>query len=174
MEMDYFTFYNLPRTFRLNEGRLKRSFFEKSRTFHPDFYIQKADKEKEEALQWATYNNQAYQTLKNEDKRMKYILELEGVLIEGEKYQLPPIFLMQMMELNEEVMELSFQMEAQRATALKAKLTTIEQEMMQSIEQSMKDFDQAADKTALKKIKEFYFKKRYLLRIRESLSKFGG
>jgi hypothetical protein len=43
--------------------------------------------------------------LQDRDQTIKYVLQLKGLLEEEEKYQLPPDFLMEMMEMNEKLLE---------------------------------------------------------------------
>ena len=47
--------------------------------------------------------NKALKIFKDEDQTIKYVLQLKSLLEEEEKYQFPPAFLMEMMELNEEL-----------------------------------------------------------------------
>jgi len=47
----------------------------------------------------STLNTRAFQTLSDFDKRMKYILGLKNMIQEGERYELSPEFLMEMMEI---------------------------------------------------------------------------
>ena len=49
--------------------------------------------------------NKGYKTFQNDDETIKYVLQLKGLLEEDEKYELPPDFLMEMMELNEILMD---------------------------------------------------------------------
>jgi molecular chaperone HscB len=50
--------------------------------------------------------NKAFTTFQDPDKTIKYVLQLKGLLEEEEKYELPPDFLMEVLEINEELMEL--------------------------------------------------------------------
>ena len=49
------------------------------RAAHPDRFVNATDAEKRVAMQWATRANEAYQTLKNPQKRARYLCELNGV-----------------------------------------------------------------------------------------------
>ena len=49
--------------------------------------------------------NKGFKILKDPDKTIKYVLEIKGLLQEEEKYELPPDFLTEMMELNERLMD---------------------------------------------------------------------
>lgn len=173
---NFFTFYNLPISFNINEQQLKKAFLKKSKQYHPDFYTQAEEEEKQLALQMSTVNNEAYKTLSNKDERVKYILTLEDVLVPGEKYQLPPSFLMEMMDINEQLME--FEMDKPQKEEweqINDTINALNNTLMQAAEDQMRQYDTGnSNKTVLSKIKEFYYKKKYLLRIKESLSKFAS
>ena len=87
------------------------------------------------------------------------MLQLKGLLVEEEKYQLPPDFLMEVMELNENL-------SAGTANLLENFETLIYSEVKAIIE----NYDDNKSSTAdLLKVKEFYFKKKYLQRILDRL-----
>jgi molecular chaperone HscB len=71
---------------------------------HPDKFVSATDAEKRVAMQWATRANEAYQTLKNPQKRAQYLCELNGVDLQTESNTaMPMAFLMQQMEWREEL-----------------------------------------------------------------------
>src|SRR6185295_1723150 len=104
--MNYFEFYDIPVSFRVNEEVVKKKYHELSRKFHPDFFISHPSEKQQEVLEMSMLNTRAFQTLSDFDKRMKYILELKNMIHEGERYELPPEFLMEMMDINETLIEL--------------------------------------------------------------------
>ena len=103
---DYFAFYGLPESFRPDEAALKRLYYAKSRETHPDFHATTSPENQAEMLRQATLNTDAYRTLSDPDQRMAYLLRQHGLLEEGKQEQLPPDFLMDMMDLNEQLMDL--------------------------------------------------------------------
>ncbi len=94
--MNYFELYELPVSFHPDQAAIKSKFYELSRKFHPDRFAitGTGSTELSEALRMSALNNDAYKTLKNADSTMAYILKLNGLLEEEEKYVLPPAFLM--------------------------------------------------------------------------------
>ncbi|MGB1206431.1 MAG: iron-sulfur cluster co-chaperone HscB C-terminal domain-containing protein [Chitinophagales bacterium] len=172
---NYFEFYGLPISFDIDKKKLKSLFYQKSRAFHPDFFVQATAAAQQEALLSATINNQAYKTLSKLETRIKYVLELKGVISEGERYQLPPMFLMQMMDINESLMELEFEANTQKLQTIQTEVNNIVQNLQNDIQPTLDNYeDKAEQKESLKKIKEFYYKKRYLLRIQNNLRKFAS
>ncbi|MNL56850.1 co-chaperone HscB [compost metagenome] len=119
-------------------------------------------------------NNKAYQVLSDPHKRLHYILELKGQLVEGENYVLPQSFLMEMMDVNESLMDLQFDPDPVRLTSLKDEIATIEKGITDEISGITASFDTQDAPTqqqALAAIKDLYYRNKYLLRIRESINK---
>lgn len=175
--MDYFEFYGLPQSFNVDESAVKRKFYELSKTYHPDFYINHSEEKQQEILELSTINNKAYQVLSNPSKRLEYVLQLHGHAIEGEKYQLPQAFLMEMMEVNEALMELEFEPDTAVLENTSKQIYTIEEGLKVELDSLTAAFDaQNTDEkeTLLLKIKDIYYRQKYLLRIRESLNKFAS
>jgi len=172
---NYFAFYGLPVSFGIDAAALKRAFLHKSRQHHPDFYTQADGNAQEQALAMATYNNQAYETLGNTDKRVSYVLQLKGAISPDERYDLPPAFLGQMMDINEALSEIDAQQpNPQQINSIAADLDEIARQIEQTAQEAIAICDNDPENTtALKKIKEFYYKKRYLLRVQKTLLTFA-
>ena len=102
---DYFSFFGYPnRQLNIDTTDLERKFYSFSRQFHPDFFQQSSELEKESSLEKSSLLNDAYRTLKDPVKRAEYIVQLEGAEIG--KAQAPPDLLAEMFELNEQLEEL--------------------------------------------------------------------
>ncbi len=165
--VNYFELYGLPVSFRPDPGQVKKKFYELSRQFHPDRFAQGGAEAVQEAIRMSALNNEAYRVLKDEDATLKFVLKFYGVLEEEEKYSLPPEFLMEMMELNESVSELEIE---QEDAALKASVSKAIQDHLNQwsaeVEPLFAQFHATEpDKDLLLKIKDYYFRKKYLKRI---------
>ncbi|RMG78082.1 MAG: Fe-S protein assembly co-chaperone HscB [Bacteroidetes bacterium] len=172
--MNYFEFYQIPVTFKVDEAALKRIFYQNSKKYHPDYFTLDSDEEQAKALELSTLNNEAYRTLSDFDKRMKYILEMKGVMGEEGKNTLPQDFLMEMMDLNEALMELRFDYDEKKAREVRQMLENQEVKIYESVKEIIENYDDSTTPEAdLLKVKDFYLKKRYLLRILENLNKFA-
>ena len=172
--MDYFEFYGLPVTFNPDLDVVKRKFYELSKKYHPDFHINESQEKQEEVLELSTLNNKAFQVLSDPQKRLHYILDLKGLIKEGENYVLPQTFLMSMMEVNEVLMELEFEPDASKLLQVKAEVDEIEKELFDELYVLTSCYDglvPEAQDAALLSIKDIYYRNKYLLRIRESLEK---
>lgn len=174
--MDYFQLYNIPLSFKPDQDLVKKQFYALSKAFHPDFYANESEEKQQEILEQSTLNNKAFQTLSNPDKLLAYILKIKGELVEGEKYALPQTFLMEMMEVNEALMELEFDAKEQQIKEASNNLKALEENLNGELTVQTEAFTYAADsdqKPILSQIKDIWYRKKYLLRIRESINKFA-
>lgn len=174
--MNYFELYNLPETFSPDAAAVKRRFYELSKRYHPDFYINEPAEKQQEILELSTLNNKAYQVLSDRRKCTAYILELHGLLEEGDKYRLPQEFLMEMMEVNEGLMELEFEPDAAALQCITAQVIETEDELNSRMHTLHTAYDAAiaGEKEAiLLQVRDIWYRQKYLLRIRESLAKFA-
>ena len=172
---NYFGLYELPVSFHPDAAAIKTKFYELSRLHHPDRFAQAAAGDHAEALRMAAMNNDAYKTLKSPDATMAYILKLHGLLEEEEKYNLPPAFLMEMMDLNEAISDY----EDNPGTAARAQAEANMAEQMDTWETATgtltRRFDAGDHSEALLlQIKDMYFRKKYLLRIQERINRFAA
>ena len=172
--MSYFEWFGLPVGFMIDEEALRRLFYQKSKALHPDFHTFADEAAREEALAQSSFNNEAYRVLSDPDRRIYYILGLFGVLADEGQNQLPSGFLMQMMETNEALMELEFDFNTDSLQQIRKDTKQTEDALYQEIKPILQAFDPISPRQDdLEKIKDYYFKKRYLLRIQENLSKFA-
>ena len=157
--MNYFELFELPVSLKIDQSKLAQKYFELQKKYHPDFFAKGTEHEQEEALEISSQLNKALKTFKNPDQTIKYVLQLKELLEEEEKYQLPPAFLMEMMELNEELSESSAQ-----------QVQELEGQLYNEVKPIIENYDDATSTTAdLLKLKEYYFKKKYLQRILDRL-----
>ena len=157
--MNYFELFGIPASLNPDKSVLAKKYFELQKKYHPDFYTQQDESEQEDSLEKSSIINKAFKTLKSQDETIKYVLLQKGLLEEEEKYQLPPDFLMEVMELNENL-------SAASETAIK----NFENDIYSDVKDIVDKYDDSKITTAeLLKIKDYYFKKKYLHRILERL-----
>lgn len=173
--MNYFELYDIPVSFKVDKKALKKKFYELSRKFHPDFYTLEDEAKQAEILELSSLNNEAYKVLKDFDKRMKYVLDLKNVIEEEGKNKIPQAFLMEMMDINENLMELEFGFDEEVFNQVKSDLTSTQSDLYKEIESIVENYnDHNSDASELIAVKNYYFKQKYLLRIQENLSKFAS
>ena len=157
--MNYFELFDIPVSLTIDKTKLAKKYFELQKKYHPDFFTQNNEAEQDEALEKSSAINKALKVFQNKDSTIKYVLQLKGLLEEEEKYQLRPDFLMEVMELNE-------QLSAESTTAIEV----FEKEIYSEVSSIIDGYNDTSTTTAeLLKVKEYYFKKKYLLRILERL-----
>ena len=173
---NYFQLYGLQECFHPDPAAVKTKFYELSRLYHPDRYAQADDTTRAEVLRNAALNNDAYKILNKADATMSYILKLHGLLEDEEKYSLPPAFLMEMMDLNEllsdyESSPADESLKTQTIDSLAGLLKDWEKEVL-----ILTDKFDAGDQSEqlLLQIKDYYFRKKYLLRIQERIDRFAA
>ena len=99
---NHFELFGLPARFDVDIAALDTAYRDVQGRVHPDRFVNATDAEKRVAMQWATRANDAYQTLKNPQKRAQYLCELNGVDLQTESNTaMPMAFLMQQMEWRE-------------------------------------------------------------------------
>ena len=175
LKMNYFEVFGIPVSFKPDLLKLKKKYFELSFLNHPDQNQSKDDLDQEEFLVQSSDLNKAYNTLKDENKRFEYILKLHKLMPEEGKAQIPQIFLMEMMDINEEIMELEFEPEIERINNLAKQTDLIESELYNEIDSIISDYSQQdISAESLQKLVEFYLKKKYLLRIKQNLLRFAS
>ena len=99
---NHFELFQLPPRFDIDMNALDSAYREIQGRVHPDRFVNASDAEKRVAMQWATRANEAYQTLRNPQKRAQYLCEINGVDLQTESNTaMPTDFLMEQMELRE-------------------------------------------------------------------------
>ncbi|MVN78118.1 DnaJ domain-containing protein [Hymenobacter sp. HMF4947] len=175
---NYFAFYGLPEAFLLDEATLKAKYYQLSRELHPDFHAQDTPAAQAEALRLSTLNTDAYRTLADPDRRMAYLLGQHGFLEEGSaQNQLPSDFLMEVMDLNEQLMELEFGPDPDATEKLTTEVTVLADTLDAGIQPVLAGYAGLPPDhrpAALAQVKTYYLKKRYLLRLRQQLATFAA
>ena len=100
----HFELFGLAPVFALDTEALERAYREIQSRVHPDRYAHAGDAERRASLQWTTRVNEAYRALKDPVQRGKHLLELNGVDVQFEtNTSMPAEFLVQQLELREEL-----------------------------------------------------------------------
>lgn len=174
---NYFEFFGLDIAFNIDEKLLKEKYYENTRKYHPDHFGQEAESKQAEMLELTTLNNNAYKTLKKFQKRVHYILDINNLVTEGDKHSLSPAFLGEMMDVNEALMELEFEPDADKLKSTEKEVLAWEEQINHELSSLGASFDKATSKEEQNKllleIKEAYHKSKYILRLKETLHKFA-
>ena len=107
MQQNYFELFQLPVSFDVDTDDLASRHRAIIARVHPDQFANKSAMEQRVALQWATFANEAFDTLKSPLTRAQYLLKLNApeLAVEGARVNLPHGFLMQQMMWREAMEE---------------------------------------------------------------------
>ncbi len=166
--MNYFELFEIPVQLKVDITPLHKKFFALSRKYHPDYFVNDNTDAQAESLEKSALLNKAYKTFKNPDETIRYVLQQKELIEEEEKYELPPDFLMEVLEVNEQLMDA----EDQPAIGnLKLAIDTMQNEIYEPVKEIVEHYQEGiTSEKELLQVKEYYYKKKYLDRIRHQLS----
>ncbi|CAH1546113.1 co-chaperone for (Fe-S) cluster biosynthesis [Vibrio jasicida] len=141
--MNHFELFGLPSQFKLDGSLLSSQFRELQKRFHPDNFATASERDRLMAVQKAAQINDAYQILKQPISRAEYLLAENGIEIRGEQQTMQdPMFLMEQMELREELEEIAdssdpesalFDFDSKVSKMYKQHLVSVEKELDNSL-----------------------------------------
>jgi molecular chaperone HscB len=170
--MNYFDLFDIPVSLHVDPSSIQKKFYELSRKYHPDYYAQSGVAEQSEALEKSSMVNKAYKTFQSPDATIRYVLELHNLIEEEEKYQLDPEFLMEVMEINEELMDVD---EEAGLKKTRDKANQLLERIYEEIRPLIENYDDSkAGKEDLLRMKDHYFRKKYIYRILDAVDKKSG
>jgi molecular chaperone HscB len=193
--MNYFELYEIPVCLQIDPSVIKPKYYELSRKYHPDFYSNASEEKQSEVLEKSSLVNKAFKVFNDPNEIIKYVLQLKGLLEEEEKYNLPSDFLMQIMELNEQLEEAGLKTEVgeifeeypeskmditetklqpraidvkaqARVSKLKSIISNFQHEIYEPVKQIVEHYQEGiTTEKELLQVKEYYYKEKYLNRI---------
>jgi molecular chaperone HscB len=166
--MNYFELFDIPVQLKVDKTPLTARFFELSKKYHPDYFVHSDMEVQADVLERSAMLNKAWKTFQNPDETIRYVLRLKGLLEEEEKYQLPPDFLMEVMEINEQLMDMDVGSGAEQLSLVISQLSSQIYEPVKEIVGSYKEG--ITTEKELLQVKEYYYKKKYLQRINQQLA----
>ncbi len=159
--MNYYNLFQLPQSPIVDRILISKKYVELQKQYHPDYFTKENEEDKENALAISANINKAYNIFSNVDKTIEYFLQIKNVIIADEKYNLPPNFLMEMMELNETFNE---------NINIENDIKSFENALNETIKPILAlDASSVLDENTLQQLKLYYYKKKYLKRILERL-----
>ncbi len=164
--MNYFELFEMPVSLIVDQNKLSSQYFALQKKYHPDFFTNAGEEEQTEVLEKSSMINRGFKTLKDPDDIIKYVLEIKGLLQEEEKYELPPDFLMEMMELNEALMD----DDILNIEEVETKIFQLQKTLYDDIQNVIENYsEETTTEPQLLQVKDYYYKKKYLRRILERL-----
>jgi molecular chaperone HscB len=102
LQADDFTLFGLPQRFAQDRATIDARWKDLQREAHPDKFAAQGAAAQRVAMQWSVRINEAYQRLKDPQRRAAYLCELHGAPINAENNTaMPAAFLVQQMEWRE-------------------------------------------------------------------------
>jgi len=168
--MNYFTLFEIPVTLKVDAASLLKKYYLLSKQYHPDNFTLSDVGSQEASEQMTAAINEAKKILDSPYKRLEYILREKGIIEEDEKYALSPMFLGEMMDINEQLMELAFDKDEARLAAIRHEVKSAEAAIYAEVSRffEMDELSLTDDDSHL--LKDYYYKKKYLQRIMERLN----
>ena len=164
--MNYFELFEIPVSLQIDKNYLQQKYFALQKKFHPDFFSNESEEDQTDMLERSSMVNKAYKIFQDDDLTIQYVLQLKELINEDEKYELPPDFLMEMMELNEAIMDV----DDSSLEEMETKISQLQKHLYDQVQNIIEYFSE--DRTTneqLLQVKDFYYKKKYLKRILERL-----
>lgn len=129
LQSDDFELFGVPQRFAQERSALDARWKELQREAHPDRFAAQGAAAQRVAMQWSVRINEAYQRLKDPQRRAAYLCELHGAPIRAEdNTAMPAAFLVQQMQWREDLEDassaaavdaLAFEVQQARSAGLK-------------------------------------------------------
>ena len=142
-----FELFGLAERFAQDRAAIDARWKELQREAHPDKFAAQGPAAQRIAMQWSVRINEAYQRLKDPLKRAAYLCELRGAPINAENNTaMPKDFLVEQMAWREALEEADSESDLD---ALEEKLNRARADVMQRIERSLDEQDDATSAAQL-------------------------
>lgn len=164
--MNDFEFFGIQPKFLIDEVELKRIYAQRLKEHHPDFFV--SDPEKyQSAMLFTSECNEGYKRLSSLRSRAKILLSLSGHDLNE---NLPPSFLMEMMDLNETISDL--QPNSEDTDALHNEIEVLETGLDKELNELCGKADASIEKekALYESIQENLLKHKYILRLKETMA----
>jgi molecular chaperone HscB len=162
----YFDLFQVPESYQVDTVVLNQRYRELQQTVHPDRFAAGSDQERRMAVQYASWVNEAFETLKAPVARAHYLLSLKGSAPDAQQtIGNDPAFLMHQMSLREQLMELRDSGDPESA------LDHLREELDELIEHQCTDFEQRFNQKEYEQAKESVGKMQFLFKLEEEMEK---
>ncbi len=160
----HFALFDLQPSFRLDLEQLATRYRELAREVHPDRFADASEREQRVALERSAGLNEAYQTLKAAPKRARYLLSIKGQEVPQEVTVHDPEFLLQQMQLREELEDLQDAADLAGVATFKQRLKRAQDELNDSFAACWDDAAQREQAERLMRRMQFLDKLSYEVR----------
>lgn len=145
---NYFTLFNIPAQFSINQEQLEATYRQLVAHFHPDKTAAASVFEQKQAVMMSATINQAYHILKNPIDRAAYLLEQHGIHADAPEHtHFAPEFLIQQMQWREQLMDAKMERDEAALTALHHEIQGEQAKLFNALEHAFaqQNHDHAAE-----------------------------
>ncbi|KAK6179841.1 hypothetical protein SNE40_012106 [Patella caerulea] len=157
--ISFFTLFNLSENYKIDIRKLYETYIELQKKLHPDKFTQASEEEKLYAEKQSSLINKAYATLSKPLSRAIYMLKIHNKPIEEDSALSEPEFLAEVMEINEELAELSSPEE----------LKDLEKQNLEKIDLCINQIAEAFDNNDIEAAHKLVVKYQYYANITEKI-----
>ena len=141
----YFTLFDLPVGFVLEQDTLENRYRTLAARFHPDRFAAASAFEQKQAVMMSATINEAYRTLKNPTDRAAYLLKEQGIDADAPEHtSFAPEFLMQQMEWREAFAEAKSSGDNAALNGLHAEIAQVSETLYRDLEAAFAAHDNEA------------------------------
>lgn len=129
---NYFNLFALQEQYAINVDTLKENYLKLQKQVHPDRFIEAGSHAKHLAVTYASEINQAYRTLMDPILRARYILKQKGIELK-ETTSIDNDFLIEQMELREELMEIMISSSVEKLDKFKKRINETQSQLAKAM-----------------------------------------
>jgi molecular chaperone HscB len=163
---NYFEIFGVPEFYDLDLAELSSRFRKLQSAIHPDKYASASDMERRLSVQKSALINEAYLALKSPLERARYMLKLRGIDLSNEtSTAMAPEFLMQQMELREELEQVK---QSEEPLLSLEEITLKINKILEQLKNTVSDLfaDENAD---LEKIADFVRRMQFICKLKQEV-----
>ena len=163
---DFYALFGLEERYDLDLAELESRYLTRSKDVHPDRFVNSPASLRVQALQQSMQLNDAYKTLKRPLPRAEYLLGRHGVSISANE-TLSPVFLMEILELREELQEAKHAGNMAELGRLEEAMLDRHDAALDALTAGFADFGKSGDHELLASLKQQVILLRYIARYLE-------
>lgn len=162
LSKNYFELFGMSVGYVIDIKKVRKRYRDLQRVVHPDRYVNATDYEQRLAIQGAAYINEAYDTIKDPLRRAQYLLLLHGLDFDPDTETTTDTgFLMEQLELREELSEIPLQADPLRAaSAFMDRVSTMYNRLISSMAIDFEMPDEKQLQVAREKVRKMQFLKK--------------
>lgn len=150
---NYFEIIGVDCAYDLSLAEISKKYKNLQSQLHPDKFGNKTEEEKVISEEYSALINKAYSTLINPLERGLYMLKLNGFSIEEDSKEMDKVFLMEIMERNEEIEN---EKDADKLRQLNIKNKETIDSLIREVQEAFEKKDVKKAKNILTKMKYYY------------------